>query len=92
MELLKAHLSALLGICKLHIQIPVYTCASSPGPLRRMQFSNAYTLRQVYRVLMPGRTFVSRPRQAGGGGGRELALWVTSVLPFPPNFLNRQVT
>jgi hypothetical protein len=28
----------------------VYTCALSPGPLRRMQFSNAYTLRRVYRV------------------------------------------
>jgi hypothetical protein len=30
----------------------VYTCALSPGPLRRMQFSNAYTLRRVYRVRL----------------------------------------
>ncbi len=28
----------------------MYTCALSPGPLRRMQLSNAYTLRRVYRV------------------------------------------
>jgi hypothetical protein len=33
-------------------RFPVYTCALSPGPLRRMQFSNAYTLRWVYSVNM----------------------------------------
>jgi hypothetical protein len=52
MELLKAHLSALLGICKLHIQISSVHMCVVPGPLRRMQFSNAYTLRRVYHVYI----------------------------------------
>ncbi len=49
-ELLRAHLSALLEIVNSIYIFPVYTCALSPGPLRRMQFSNAYTLRRIYSV------------------------------------------
>ncbi len=30
----------------------MYTCALSPGPLRRLQLSNAYTLRRVYSVYV----------------------------------------
>jgi hypothetical protein len=29
----------------------MYTCALSPGPLRRLQLSNAYTLRRVYSAM-----------------------------------------
>ncbi len=44
---------------------PISTCALSPGPLRRMQLSKAYTLRRVYSACqilkmvvacVPGRT------------------------------------
>jgi hypothetical protein len=44
---------------------PISTCALSPGPLRRMQLSNSYTLRRVYSACqilkmvvacVPGRT------------------------------------
>ncbi len=31
-------------------RFPIFICALSPGPLRRMQLSNAYTLRRVYSV------------------------------------------
>ncbi len=63
----------------------MYKCALSPGPLCRMQFSKAYTLRRVYsvddqsltvlKVLCPAKTKVGRNCYQSTGIALVLGRW-----------------
>ncbi len=44
----KVHPSSDCRIRKLHIRFPNYKCALSLGPFRRIQFSDAHSLRRDY--------------------------------------------
>ncbi len=68
MELLKAHLSALLGICKLHIQISSVHMCVVPGPA-----SQDAVFKRVY---------ASPSLPCGDGGGRRASLLLPTP-PLP---------